>query len=216
MKGTLSDQERLHLDQSIAEVEKRTGAQIVLAVVERSDVHAELPWKAFALGAAIAGPAVTVLDRLRPGWTSGTAVLVAVVSMLATGAALALLSVYVQGFARLFLAAHCAETEARQYAKSLFLSRELFATRHRTGVLMLVSLFERQVVVLPDKGLTKRLSTDSLQGIIARMAVSLASGQVARALETGLVGLEEVLSIAAPVGSVENELPDGIVEEKGP
>jgi len=29
---------------------KRTGAQIVLAVVDRSDVYAELPWKAFALG----------------------------------------------------------------------------------------------------------------------------------------------------------------------
>jgi len=65
MRQNLSDQERQKLDRRIADVEKRTGAQIVLAVVERSDVHAELPWKAFALGAALAGLAVIVLDLLR-------------------------------------------------------------------------------------------------------------------------------------------------------
>ena len=52
MKRTLTDLERNGLDQRVAEAEKRTGAQVVLAVVKRSDTYAELPWKAFALGAA--------------------------------------------------------------------------------------------------------------------------------------------------------------------
>ena len=49
MKQILNNQERSQLDRRIAEVEKRTGAQIVLAVIERSDSYAEIPWKAFAL-----------------------------------------------------------------------------------------------------------------------------------------------------------------------
>ena len=168
MKQTLTEQERNHLDQRIADAEKRTGAEIVLAVVERSDTYAELPWRAFALGASVTGLLVTLLDLLRPEWASGSAVLLAVAAVLAAGAASALMCVSVPRFARLFLDAHRAEVEVRQYAESLFLSRELFATRQRTGVLLLVSLFEQQVVVLPDRGSGKRLSPEAMQGITKR------------------------------------------------
>jgi putative membrane protein len=215
VKKNLNDEERRRLDQRVADAEKRTGAQIVLAVVERSDVHAELPWKAFALGVAVAGLGVTALDLLRPGWSSPTAVLLSVTATLITGAACALACVGLPGFARLFLDAHRAEVEARQYAESLFLSREVFATRGRMGILLLVSLFERQVVALPDAGLRERLGRDVLQGIITSMTTLLASGQVAKAFETGLAGLEDALGSTVPAITVENELPNAIIEEKG-
>lgn len=213
---TLNDQERLQMDRRVADAEKRTGSQIVLAVIERCDVYAELPWKAFALGAGVAGLAVAVMELLRPEWSSAAAVLLAVTATLAAGAACALLCVSVPRFARWFLDANRAETEVRQYAESLFLSRELFATRRRTAVLLLVSLFERRVVVLPDTGLGQRLRREVLQGVIARMTSTLATGRVARALEEGLAGLEAALAGAAPAASGENELPDVIVEKEGP
>jgi putative membrane protein len=215
MKPNLTEQERQQLDRRIADVEKRTGAQIVLAVVKRSDVYAELPWKAFALGTAGTGLVVTVLDLLRSGWHSSAAVLLAMTATLIAGAACALACVSLPGFARLFLDAHRAEVETRQYAESLFLSREVFATRGRTGVLLLVSLFERKVIILPDSGLSKHLSRDVSQKIITRMTSFLASGAVAKALEAGLAGLEEVLGTAVPAAAFENELPNTIVEEKG-
>jgi len=211
----LSPEERIQLEQRVADVEKHTHAQIVVAVIERSDSYAELPWKAFALGTGVAGLGTVLFDLLRPGWSSNAAVLLAVVSMLAAGAVCALLCVAVPSFARLFLEAHRAEVEVRQYAHSLFLSREVFATRGRTGLLLLVSMFERQVVLLPDTGVGKRLSPEAMQRIVDRITSDLAAGQVARALENGLSGLEE--SLAATAGSVpqENELSNSIVEEKG-
>jgi putative membrane protein len=215
MKQILSDQERRHFDQHIAVAEKRTGAQIVLAVIERSDSYTELPWKAFALGVSMTGLMVSILNLARPEWSSGTAALLAVVTTLAAGAACALLTVYLKGFARWFLSDHRADVEVRQYAESLFLSRELFATRQRTGILLLVSLFERQVIVLPDTGLRKRLSRDAMQEVIARMAAPLASGQVTRALEEGLKSLEDVLAVTVLEESGENELPEEIIVEKG-
>jgi putative membrane protein len=215
MKQILTDQERTQLDRRVAEAEKRTGAQIVLAVIERSDTYAELPWKAFALGAAAAGLGTALFDQLQPGWNSGFAVLFAVVSMLATGAACALLCVALPKFARFFIDAHRAEVEVRQYAQSLFISREVFATRGRTGLLLLVSMFERQVVLLPDTGLGKRLSREAMQAIVARMTPALGAGQVGRALENGLKGLEENLAATAAGGTLENELPNSIVEEEG-
>ena len=210
----LTDQERSQLDQRIADVEKRTNAQIVLAVTERSDTYAELPWKAFALGAAVAGLGTVLFDLLRPGWHSNFAVLLAVAAMLATGAVCALLCVALPKFARLFLDAHRAEVEARQYAQSLFLSREVFATRRRTGVLLLVSMFERQVVLLPDTGLGRELGPEAMRDIVHRMTTAMRAGQVLRALEKGLEGLEKNLAAAAAAGPRENEIPNIIIEEK--
>jgi uncharacterized membrane protein len=67
MKQILSDTDRTLLDKRIAEAEKQTNAQIVLATVKRSDNYTEIPWKAFAFGSSIAGFFVFLLDWLIPG-----------------------------------------------------------------------------------------------------------------------------------------------------
>jgi putative membrane protein len=118
-------------------------------------------------------------------------------------------------FARIFLNAHRSEMEVRQYAESLFLSRQLFATNKRSGILLLVSLFERQVIILPDTGISTLLSREVMQDIISLMTPFLASGLVTRALEEGLKKIEEILVIAATGEAAENEIPDKIIEEKG-
>jgi putative membrane protein len=125
------------------------------------------------------------------------------------------MAVYLPWFARLFLADHRREMEVRQYAESLFLSRQLFSTSKRSGILLLVSLFERQVIVLPDTGIGKRLNREVVQEIISLMTPSLASGFVARALNEGLERLEQVLAVTATGIPGENELPEEIIEEKG-
>src|SRR4030042_6915214 len=98
MKPILSKSDRDRLEQRIAEAEKRTGAQIVLAVGQRSDVYAELPWIAFALGASSAGLAVVLADVFSSGWNSRAMLLTQVASILGAGAVLALLTVLVPRF----------------------------------------------------------------------------------------------------------------------
>jgi putative membrane protein len=212
----LSESDRVRLDQHVANAERRTGAQIVLAVIDRCDVYAELPWKVFALGAAFGGLGASAADRIRPGWPADFNVLAALALALGVGAVGALLSVFAPGFARLFLDRHRAETEVRQYAESLFLSRELFATRGRTGILLLVGLFERQVFVRPDVGLKDRLSQEVLGELVAEMTARLARGRAVEALEEGVNRLEGALAGTAPVSAGENELPNGVVREVGP
>jgi putative membrane protein len=215
MKHTLNDEERKQLDQRIAEEEKHTGAQIVLAVIDRGDAYAELPWKAFAMGASIAGLLVLVMNLLWPLTSESPAVLLTIVMILAAGAGFALLAVFVSDFARLFLHGHRAEIETRQYAESLFLSRQMFATRERKAVLLLISIFERQVIVLPDTGLARKLNQEATEMIIKHMLLYLKTGQTARALEAGLKKMGEIISgDMQPEASV-NELPNVIIEEKG-
>jgi putative membrane protein len=167
MKQIVSDSDRSLLDRRIAETEKATGAQIVLASVVRSDSYAEIPWKAFAMGASVASLLILYLDLFVLGWLTEILVVFSVSAVLISGILLAVLSVLFTGFARLFLSSRRKETETLQYAESLFLSNELFSTEGRSGILVLVSQFERQVVILPDKGIRDQLSMEVLNGIIS-------------------------------------------------
>jgi putative membrane protein len=212
----LSNHERSRLDQLIAGAEKRTNAQIVMAVIRRSDDYSELPWKAFALSASIAGLFIVILDYILYYWVSYITVLIAAVAILSIGAASALLTIFIPGFARIFLSDNRAEVEVKQYAESLFLKRELFATRKRICVLLLVSLFERRVILLPDKGLSSRLTKDSMQDIIACMTQHLAHNKLNLALESGLEELSKALELSTQGrDNIENELSDQVIEEKG-
>jgi putative membrane protein len=218
MKPILSDPDRNRLEQHIAEVEKQTSTQIVLAVIRRSDVYPELPWTAFALGSSMAGLLVCIADAFSNSWTANATPLVVVTAVLGVGAVFAILAMSMPQFARILLTGHRAKTEVRQYAESLFLRRELSATAGRTGILLMVSLFERRVVLLPDTGLSSRLTNDAMHNIIARMTPLLSKNDVHRALEAGLERLSQVLETSAqggPAGSGKNELPDQIIEEKG-
>jgi putative membrane protein len=216
MEQISSDHDRAQLDQRVTEAEKRTKAQIVLAVIKRSDTYAELPWKAFAMGVSVAGLLVIILDLFTQTWNSNSMVHIAVAATLAVGAIFALLTVFVPGFARLFLSANRAEVEVRQYADSIFLSRELFATDKRTGILLLISLFERRVVILPDKGLSNRLSKDAMRDVIAAMSTYLRRTETSRAMEEGLERLCRILEPTANgAEDTKNELPDDIIEENG-
>ena len=134
--------------------------------------------------------------------------------MLACGVLLALLTVMIPGFAKCFLSDHRAEVEVQQYAKSLFLDRELFATQKRTGILLMVSLFERRVVILSDKGLDERLKEDDVRNIITAMTPSLKRKQISQAFDAGLDQLSHILATATPDAG-DDELTDEIIEEEG-
>ena len=210
----LSDQDHKQLDRQVAATEKSTGAQIVLAVIKRSDDYPELPWKAFALGASIAGLLMILLDIGIKTWTPGITGLTAVTGALACGSLFAVLTVLLPGFARCFLPADRAENEVTQYAESLFLNRRLFATSQRTGILMLISLFERRVVLLPDTGVTDRLTEADEQTVIESMVPHLKNKKIREAFIAGMDKMSQILG-PSQSGDQADALPNAVIEEEG-
>jgi putative membrane protein len=212
----LNDAESETVHTQIGRLEARTGVQVVTAVVGKADTYAELPWKAFALGAALSGFALVAVAAWRPQWVTASTVLVSVTTMLGVAATCALLAVFVPPFARVFLSPERRDLEVRQYAQSLFLAREVFRTDGRTGILILISLFERTTQILPDTGLQTRVTSEDWNAVVARMTSVLGHARPSRALEEGLTALEEVLLARGfQPGTGRNELPDRPIEERG-
>jgi putative membrane protein len=192
---------------------------VIAAIIGKADAHVELPWKAFALGAVLSGLAVVVADLARPQWLTANVALIDAVTILGTGAASALLAVFVPAYARLFLRSTRRDAEVRRYAEALFLRHELFKTRERNGILILVSCFERKVEILADLGLHRRVSDAEWRPVITRMTPLLRERRFAEALLEGLAATEELLAakgLKARVGEgAENELPDRPIDEGG-
>lgn len=185
-------------------------------MIGRADSYVELPWKAFALGVSVAGLALVAADALRPQWVTSYTALVHTTAMLAAGVAVALLTIFVPPFARLFLRATRRDVEVRQYAQAMFLTRDLVATRDRTAVLILISLFERRIEIVPDRGLAGRIAEAEWHAVMARMTPQLGSGRPFRALEECLDAVGALLAAkGVRAGAGSDDLPNRPIEERG-
>ena len=224
MALTLAEQQQVRT--RVAAFEAATGVQLVTTARSRCDDYPEIPWKAFAAGAAAATLAV-VLDLLFPdigamrafaglvGDWGGTAADMALM-MLGAGLVSAGIAITVPAYARVFLSTARAEGEMRQAAQALFLEHELFQTRARTGVLMLVAVFERRVVLLADRGLSAQLPAGALDEAVATMAKPLRAGDWVAAFAAGIDKLEAIAVTRGPAhDGTDNALPDNLDADRG-
>lgn len=217
----ITDEEAKAIERRIADVEARTGVQIVAAAVPRADLYPELPWRAFALGASLAGLIALAIDIGRPDWLSAQALLMQTLAILSGGAIAGLAATRLPWFAKLFLGTERAKAEVRQRAESLFLTRELFATPRRDAVLILVSQFEHRVVVVPDVYCRGRVTTPEWEAVVAQMTPGLREGRTADAFSAGLAAIEALLAgkgFAKAEGpeARRNVLPDTLLRGEAP
>ena len=204
------------IERRIGALEAHIGIEVVAAVERRSDIYPEVPWRAFALGTALAALAVLGALMFRADWTTPRAWLEQAVAILGTGAVAALASAFVPGFGRLFVRSERMEEEVRQRAQVVFLARELFATPDRDAILVLVSLFERHVVVVPDVGWCDWVADQEWRTVVERMTPPLAQGRVVGAFDAGCGAIEELLAGRGRAGDrARGLLSDALVQGEG-
>jgi len=212
----LSEKEQQQINSLVARFEAGTGIQAVAAIVGKTDAYPEIPWKAYAIGSALG--ALTIVLPLSPiaDWSVSTLVAFHAMTILGTGAVLAVLAALIPPVGRLFLDRLRAEGEVRQYAQALFLEREFFRTSDRCAVLVLISEFERTAVILADKGLAAFASAGELERIAAAMKSAIASKSPTAAFEIAFDALTALFK-ARPIDSAvrDNTLDDAVMMEKG-
>jgi putative membrane protein len=204
--------------QRVAAIERSAGVEVVAAIIARADSYPEIPWKAFALGSALSLLAATLAALIAPGWEAAEAMVETAVAALATGAAAALATVWIEPLARLFLTRARRQSEALQYAQAMFLDAGLQRTPRRDGILLLVSLFEHEVVLLADRGVRDRIGAVALDSVITVVTATLKRRQVKEALLGGLARLEEALAasgLRAQLGEPD-EVAVTLIQQRGP
>jgi len=217
---TLNHDDKQQILSRVAAFERATGVQLVTTLLPRCDAYPEIPWKAFAAGTAF-GLLVVVLEWLFPALAAITPVIGLAPELnllLVFGAGLVSggFAIVLPSFARLFLSTARAEGEVRQMAQALFLEHELFNTRSRTGVLMLITTFERRVQLLADQGLRSKLPPGAFDEVASAMNELLRSGAWSQAFGAGIEKLEAIVRAHGFAGQgEENTLPDHLDIHRG-
>jgi putative membrane protein len=176
-----SPEDLRRVEESVRETEKRTSGEIVPFVVERSYGYADATWRAStlgallaAVGAAAAAHAVEFWGVPLPLWIAGPAVLGAGIGFLACES--------LPPLKRFLIPGSVLGERVHERAAQAFLSEEVFATRDRTGVLIFLSLFERRVVVMGDKGIAAKVRQEEWDGIISGVVRGMREGKPGDAL----------------------------------
>ena len=88
----------------------------------------------------------------------------------------------------------------------------VYATRDRSGILIFISLMEREVRILADSGISARIAQKEWNAIANDLAAGIKAGKAAKAIEDAVRHCGKLLSDNFPAKRDNpNELPDGLV-----
>lgn len=202
---TERDQE--DITRAVQEVEKKTSGEIAVMVVDGSDSYPESRLLAgFLLGNLFALPIAHLFFAASLWHYLPFFFLFAVVVMAMIGRWPAL--------QRHFILPARLEEMVRRRALRAFYEKELFRTRDQTGVLFFLSLFERRVWILADKGIYQQLSQQDLQQYAAGIAQGIKEKNAAAMLIQQIEAIGVVLARHFPIKADDtNEIPDSVIIE---
>jgi putative membrane protein len=193
------------VNEAIRAAESRTLGEIVPVVLERSDDHAAARWRC-ALFAVLVGSAL--LESFLP-WSEPEKLLACQLALGALGYALARL---LPDLERIFVSEAHATEVAEEQAIQEFHRNGLRETKERTGVLILVSLFERRVVVLGDEGIHKKTGDDLWHRTRDLILSGVTRNALADGIREGIRACGDVLAAHHPsTDGGANEIGDRLI-----
>ncbi|GLI36630.1 hypothetical protein KI811_15365 [Geobacter hydrogenophilus] len=105
----------------------------------------------------------------------------------------------------------------RERAVRAFYEKGLYRTREETGILIFISLLERKVWILGDRGINERIDPHFWQHLAVQLARGLRDKQACEALCTVIAGCGTELAKHFPHRADDvNELRDEILTERSP
>ncbi len=184
-------------------------------IVGRSGLYREAHHRAGLLSAVLALTALLTIDTswFPWGWQASHAVWLLGITVLAYAVG-AWVGTW-PAVLRLFTSQERMRHKVQMRAERAFLQQGLAHTRERTGMLLMVSLLERQVYILPDHALQARLSSDQWQEVVAVVVGRLKAGDLAGGLCRGIEASGVLLARACPSRDGDNpdELPNAVIQD---
>ncbi len=208
--------DRTLIEAAVRQAETRTSGEIVPYAVASCDDYEVARWRALGLGALLGALVGTLAFHFGGFWGGLIDLWIAVPP--AVGAAVGyLFASTVPALRRALVSPDLLARRVSQRAAAAFLEQEVFATRDRTGILILVALFERRVAVLGDSGINAAVEQREWDGIVAEIVAGIKAGSPGQALAAGIGKCGELLERHRVMRRVDDadELPDYLRIENG-
>jgi len=210
-----TEEERERIRRAVEQAERVTKGEIVPMIVPASALYREAGYRMGLMLALLALALLLTIEIywLPWGWHAGNAggLLLAVVAAYGLGQWLGRLPIVIRFVTSRERMAHKVALRAEQ----AFYKHGLHNTKGRTGILILVSLLERRVHVLADKGLNDRVPAGTWDGLVNGIIDGIRTGQATDSICAAIATCGALLAQVSPVGSGDNpnELRDSLIQE---
>ena len=200
---TPEEQERIR--QAVIAAEAVTSGEIATMVVERSDSYRE----AETLGAVLCAGLIAIVAAIASHHVTIWSYIPFVFIFFFPAR---WFIARVPALLRPFIGPRRLAEAVRERAVRAFYEKELHRTRHETGILIFVSLFERKVWILGDRGINARIPAESWRHLAGTLAEGLREGRALEALCTVIdkCGVELARHFPREADDT-NELPDDVM-----
>lgn len=182
---SLTSEDLEDIKAAVAAAEKNISGEIVPCVVDQSSAYEEVLWKAGACGALGAALFFAVLHFTHQGWIplhmEWVMAFIGVGGLVTAAAAN-----FSTPLKRLFVSNQRFQEATERLARVKFLQYEVFRTRHRTGILLFISLLERRAVILADAGINAKVDVSEWKKGVALMLEGCRRGDLLLALKNGI------------------------------
>jgi putative membrane protein len=209
----LTDAERKQVENAVKAAEKRTAGEIVVMIISSSYQY---PLASVIGATAFALPLALLSTPLTGSW-------------LWLGSQnmwlfLGFLTVFFIIFhevvkrtvwlKRLFISRREIDDEVEEAAVTQFFDQGLYRTRDETGVLVLISVFERRVWMLADRGINAKVQQNQWDDIVTMITAGIKQQRAADAICAALEKIGDVLETHFPIKPDDtNELKNLVIEK---
>jgi len=202
----LSSEQESSIRAAVSRAESHTSGEIVTMLATQSDDYREAAAQASAIIAAALALALALLIHDTSVWLFLPTVFTLYFPTLAA----------VRRLPRLKLAftpaAHVREV-VRQRAMHLFYEKGLQRTRDENGILIYISLLERKVWILGDRGINAVIPPERWSTLATTLSSGIRQGQLTESLTGVIEEMGEILRQHFPLRADDvNELPDLLKE----
>ncbi len=196
LKQRLNEKDLERIKAAVKNAEEKISGEIVPVIVERSGDYSIALYKGSLIGASFTFVSMVVLDRFVIKDAVNTLfydpVFILLVVILG-GVLGAVIPYFSDPVKRLLVARRYQDLVTRQCAENAFLEEEVFNTRQRTGIMIFVSFFEHEVIVMADKGINKIVDQKQWDKIVQDIITDIRNGKVVEALENGIKQCGDIL-----------------------
>lgn len=168
-------QEKEQIRQAVASAEGSTAGEIATMVVDRSDSYREAVTLGAVLGSAMLALLIAIVSQHVTIWSYLPLAIILYFPF-------QLLVRRVPSLQRPFIAGSRLEEAVKERAVRAFYEKGLYRTADETGILIFISIFERKVWILGDRGINSRISSDSWQQLVKVLTTGIREGRACEAL----------------------------------
>lgn len=195
-KQRFSETDLQRIKNAVKDAEDKISGEIVPVIVERSGFYSLANYRSAMIFAALAFIGMIILDRYLIADASHTLYydpFFIFVVVVAAGLLGAYLPSILPSYKRILLTKYQLDQATRQRAENAFLEEEVFNTRQRTGIMIFISFFEHEVIVMADKGISKVVEQKQWDIIVGDLIKHIRGGHIVEGLERSIKSCGDLL-----------------------